>query len=131
MGIPPDAATRQTINGRIRRVGMDAVVELEYSPSRRRVPTVGTVVGHGETPAWCEEELASNQCALVLDMDEETASVVVGYEPPDGSALPHLYREGRPAIGVWDVTVVDRGVQLAAARSAADLFEEVGRYGGA
>jgi len=127
---PVDAARKRAVNASLRQVGLGATVELTYPPTRSDLARVGTVVARGRFPGWMWRDPVDGERPLVLDMGGDAPCALIAFAPRKADRVPRLNKEERPGIGVWDVTVVERGVQVAADTCAADLFAEVGRYGG-
>jgi hypothetical protein len=128
---PPRESDREALNERVRRIGVGATVDVEYPPTCDEVESVGCVIARDRTPPWMVRTLQAQERSLVLDTGESDLSILLGFEPSHADSLPRIHRRDRRGIGVWDVTVVDRGLQVVSSTEAAELFGEVGRYGGA
>lgn len=126
---PADADCRE-LNERIRRIGVGATILLSYPPSSQHLARRGNVVARDRAPEWLSRPLREHERSLVLDSADESYVLLVGYEPWQARSVPVLYRHRSEGVPVVSVSVVHRGVQVVADRSAAQLYEEVGRYGG-
>lgn len=126
---PADADCRK-LNERIRRIGVGATVELSYPTAYDDVGRQGVVVARDRAPEWLSRSLREHERGLLLERDPDDYVFLVGYEPWHARSVPVLYRRRAEGVPVLSVSVRNRGIQVDAARSAAELYDEVGRFGG-
>ena len=126
----PAESDCRALNERIRRVGVGATLRLGYPPAWADIEPLRSVVDRDETPSWFSRDLREHERSIVCQPGVGERHILIGYEPWHARSVPVLYREACEGVPVWELSVVERGLQLDAARAAADIYPEVRRYGG-
>ena len=127
---PPRGSDCRALNAQIRRVGIGASVLLTYPQEWSSVARIASVVERDETPPWFARSLREEEAALLLETIDSERALLVGYGPWHSRSVPILYRDCSEEVPVWALQVVELGFQVDAARSAGDVYEEIGRHDG-